>query len=341
MSANLILRDASAPASADSNLQYRYENTVNSPVTTCSWLDDGRAVADEYELIFIDSTHVQIVCNTKNPAYAASIVVVSNGSTINYNVIPGLGLVFNAGTSTGWKAKVSMGGLMNGSGVVTDRLNFDIVQTGVTTSQFRVAIVNTGSDTAQACEIISLPGSRHDDDATWIEKLDNHSDDTRDKMGISLLGDNIITFTNWTDGTGADAGFKVVDILVDGNAAVVTARFDGTTVYEYGVAAYDDTNDYLVGFGITLANTNSDPSAASITFTVTDGYTWVEFDADVAGSPAGSASNSDLTVTESGETAGTITASGTAYCWVNLVMPSAATIGVMRQANVKVRGLTT
>ena len=342
MSADIVLRDASAPTDPDANLQLRYENTVNTPITSCTFLDDGRAVADEYELIFTvsGSATVQVVCSTKNPAYTASESCVCDGSTENKDVIPGLSLVFAAGTATGWKAKVSMGGLMNTSGVVTDRFNFGTIQSGVTTTQFRIAARNVGSDVATECKVTALPGSYHDDAGVWIEKIDNHSDDARDKMGIALLGDNTITFANWADGTGDDAGFKVADIMVDGNTAVTTARFDGVTVYQHGVAAYDDTNDYLVGFQIILALTTSDPSSASITFTVYEGYAWIEFDADVSGSPAGAWSNSDLTITESGETAGTITASNTAFFWARWAMPSAATIGAMRRVNLKGMGLT-
>jgi len=340
MSADLIFRDAASPGDSDSNLQVRYENTISTPITSVAWRGDGRAIADSYELEMLSGSTCKVTANTKHPATTATETVVADGATANTDLVPGLDIVLNASSAVGWKASVSIGQLMDSSGNMTDRFAFGVVETDTTTSAMRIAVVNTGADPAQNSEVIALPGLRYSGSGatTLIDRIDNHSSDARDKMAAAA--DYTITWANWTDGTGDDAGYKVADIMVDGNLAVASARFDGSTVYEWGVAAYDDSGDYLSGMQIVLANTTSDPSSNTITLTVTDGYTWVEFAADVSGSP-GSYSNSDLTVTEPGETAGTITASGTAYFWARLAMPSAAAIGAMRSINVKVRGLTT
>ena len=340
---DMVFRDAASPSDPDANLTLRYENTVNTPIASASWLDNGRAVSDEYELIFTvsGSATCQVVCNPKNPAYTASVAVTADGSTVNENLIPGVGIVLSASTATGWKAKLSIGELMASDGSCTSRFAFGIVQSGNTTSNRRIAVVNPNSESVQGCKVTSLPGLRYSGTGAdnLIKTIDNHSSDARDKMA-SGFGSATITFANWADGTGDDAGFKVADILVDGNTAVATARFDGATLYEWGVAAYDDTNDYLPGMGIMLENTTDDPRAASITLLVTEGYDWVELAPDSSGSP-GTWVATDIDLTEAGETTGTITASGTAYFWVRTAVPSAATRGVMKTANVAVRGLGT
>ena len=66
---------------------------------------------------------------------------------------------------------------------------------------------------------------------------------------------------------------------------------------------------------------------------------WVEYAPDVSGSP-GTWQSGPLTLTELGETSGTITAGGYAFYWRRLVLPDSATPGDMAMTNDRVRGLT-
>jgi len=346
MSAELVLRDAAVPGSADSNLQLRWENTLNEPLDSVTWRGDGRAIADTYEIEMLSDSSCKVTCNVKNVnAYTSSESVTTDGSTVHSDLIPGCDIVFDSAATTGQKAKVSIGQLMSDVGVVSDRLAFGVINAGTTTSPgVRVAVTNIGGDPAQGCVATALPGTYFTGagSTTRVLRIDNHSADSRDKMAV--IGTYTITFTNWADGTGDDVGYKVCDIVVAGpsgnGTAVSGARFDGSTVYEFGHADYDDTNDYLKGLQIVLAYVTSDPTSDSITLQVTDGYLWLELAPDVSGSE-GTYGTSDVTLTEVGETTGTITAGGTAYFWARVAMPDSAVIGLMKAVNLKVRGLTT
>jgi len=355
MSANLVIRDFAGRADSDGNLQYRWENTSNAPIADGSdvtWLGDGRATADQYTLEFLNgapATLVKVTCNSKNEAYSASKSVTCDngaGDTINKDIVPGVGLIFDPATTTGWKCVVSTGAYMDGSGNMSERLDFGVVEadTDTSLSYFAVSVENIGADDAQNCELISLPGCYHDD-TTFIYSFDNHTTDAYDKLGTTIVGDHTLSFT---DRQGPVGGFYNYDVYVDdptcsvaANLAITNAVFDGSTVYQYGVSGYDDSLDLLAGFGICFHDIATNPVGTDINFTIYDGSTWVMMSAaDAGGSPTGGYSNSDLTLTEIGETAGTITAGGYAKAFFYIDLPSAAAIGDMRRINIKARGLT-
>jgi hypothetical protein len=76
-----------------------------------------------------------------------------------------------------------------------------------------------------------------------------------------------------------------------------------------------------------------------LTFYVRSGYDDCELAPDVTGSP-GTWQAPPLTLTESGETTGTITASGYAYFWFRVNLDAAATPGARKLYTVRARGLT-
>ena len=147
----------------------------------------------------------------------------------------------------------------------------------------------------------------------------------------------MITFADWKTG---GSGKKTADVYVDGVKAIEDAEFDGSTVYQYGVSGYDDAADKLEGLRIVLADTTADPTSVTVTLYVTAEHTWHEFAPDVSGSP-GTYANQDLTLTESGESTGTITIGGAAYFWQKWNLPGAAAAGALRKNIPLVWGLTT
>ena len=344
MSADLVLRDAAGPMDPNSNLQIRVENTINTPVVSAVYTGDGRAIADDYTLDFTVSGSVTatVSCGSgdKNPYQdLTGKLVVADGSTEVTELIPGVTLVLDASVATGWQAKISLGDLMDTSGGTTSRLVFGVTEVGTESTARRLAVTNVGSDSAQESVIDALPGSWYEGSVEFIKSILNHSAPAREKLAVP--GDYTITFQNWADGTGSNLGYKTADVLVNGSVAIATAVFDGSTVYEYGSSnGYDDSADLLKGLQLVLAQTTDDPSSASVTLHVMRGYDWVEFADDVSGSP-GTYAQGPLTLTESGQISGAITAGGIAYAWVKLVMPSSAAVGPIAGARVITRGLTT
>lgn len=345
MSADIMLRHPSDVATATGNLLLRHENTINAPITTATvksstYSTNGQPIADTYQLDFTKvgaAFSVDVTCGegSKNPYQATGISITCDGVTANDNVVPGIDLVFNAGIVTGWQAKVSIGAYMTAVPAITDVLNIGVVQSGSNSTQQKIAAVNIGADNSVDTTVSALPGMYWTPNtATNIVMLiDNHTDDTREHTATA--GTYTITFANWGDD--APSGKKKCDILVGGNTAVTTALFDGTTRYQYGVAAYDDANDYLQGLSIMLQDTTDDPSAVTVTLVVRDGDDWCEFAEDNAGSP-GSFATGSLTLTETGEAAGTITAGNLAYFWFRWNVPDSASPAAIRCMRAGIRG---
>ena len=345
MSAQLVLRLASQVGQAVGNLQLRAVNTVNTPIVgTPTWLASGVAIADDYTLTVLSAVAgvvvVKVECNTKNPYQSISgVSATADGATVNKDLIPGVGIVLSASCDIGWKALVTVGAYMDNSGVITDVVGFGVVQSGMTSAGVRVCWENIGDAPAQNCVAYSLPGLFFYGSSyrTFIQSITPHSDPARHKLAPAA--NSTITFANWA--TDVPSGKKKADILVNGATAVVGALFNGSTVYQYGSAnGYDDAHDYLAGLAIVLCDTVSDPSTASITLSVASGWDWVQYAPDVSGAP-GTYANQDLTLTESGQASGTVTASHAAFFWVRWAPPGAAQAGDMRKMVQRSMGLTT
>jgi len=341
MSADLVLRYGSDPTSGTGDLDVRYENTTNTPITSITWRSNGQAVAGTYELTFTKSGSVTVdVEATGDGALArnpwgdrSGLSVTADGSTENLDIIPGLGIVVSASVDTGWAAQVTIGNYQNLSAVVTEVLEFEIVAADANSSNRQVACRNVGTQISASTYIYSLPGWYFDGTGAeeYIERLVPHSSPTRHKMASKRSF--VITFTDrQLDG---GTGKYTVDVLVDGNKAVEDAQMDGVTQYEYGVSGYDDGNDYLAGMGIILPDTTADPTSSSITVYVRDGYTWVAFAPDVAGSPGTwQTAGDDLSL-------GDIDPSDHVLFWVRCEVPSAASPeSTCRMAQLRARGLS-
>jgi hypothetical protein len=341
MSADLVLRYGSDPTTGTGDLDVRFENTTNAPVTSITWRANGQAVAGTYTLLFTKSGSV--TCDVeatgdgatdRNPwGDRSGLTVTADGSTENLDLIPGLGIVVSASVDTGWAAKVTIGNYLNVSAVETEVLEFEIVVADADSSNRQVACRNVGTQVAATTTIYSLPGWYYDGSGAeeYIERLVPHSSPSRHKLASK--GSFVITFTDRKLDGGT--GKYTVDVLVDGNKAVEDAQMDGTTQYEYGVTGYDDTNDYLTGMGIILPDTTADPTSSSITVYVRDGYTWVAFAPDVSGSPGTwQTAGDDLVL-------GDIAASDHELFWLRCEVPSAAAPeSTCRMAQLRARGLS-
>jgi hypothetical protein len=342
MSASLILRNAADVGNPVGNLNLRYVNVVNTPIVSATFMDSGAEVADVYVLTFTVSGGVSCVLsglNAKNPQYNRTVTgLVADGSTPNTDLVRGVSIVLSASLATGWQAKLSIGAKMDGSGNVTQILDLDVVQAGTNTAGARVAAENIGDAPAQNCAAYALPGLTYSGTGydTIIKKIAPHSETARHKMAST--GTLVLTFANWATGGG---GKKIADVKVGGVTCITGAIFDGTTVYQYGSGnGYNDSTDLLAGLQLILANTTVDPTGMTITVVVSADYTWWQFAPDSSGSP-GTYANQDLTLTEAGQTTGTILAGGAAFFWVRAAVPSAAAAGAMRMELPRLRGLTT
>jgi hypothetical protein len=337
-----MLRYADQATDPVGDLDVRWENTINAPIDSIAWRGNGQAVHGTYVLTFHKSGATVTVdvaatgdgASSRNPwGDRSGLAFVADGATENLDVIPGLGIVGDPSIDEGWKAKVTIGNYLSSGAVETEILEFEVVEAGAQSSGRRVACRNVGTEVAQGVVVYSLPGWYFDGVGAeiFIERLVPHSDPDRHKLASKRSF--VITFADWKDDAGS--GKKSADVLVDGNKAIEDALFDGQTVYEWGepTGKYDDGNDYLAGMGIVLPDTTDDPTGSSITVHVRDGYAWVEFASDVAGSP-GTYSGGDLTL-------GDIDPADHAFFWIRINLPSAAQPeDPCRMVNIRTRGLS-
>ena len=335
MSSTIMFRDAASPADPDANLLFRWENTVNTPITGAEWLDDGEAISDVYTVTATSATTVNVVADDpKNEVEATGISVTADGSTWNYGVVPGCRLQFSSSLANGWAGVLSIGALMDTGGATSDRFNIGVIEAGTTSTQRRIVAVNVGSEDSASTAVHGLPGVFVEDDAQpYIKKLTNHTDPTY--HGGAIVGDYDIAYENYQSGSPDTA-----DVLVGGVKTIEDAKFDGSTIYQFGSGnGYIDGVDGLEGLSIIFTANPGDPTAQTHSYYVREGSAYLEFAPDVTGSP-GTWQSGPLTLTESGQTAGTITASGSCYFWVRSVVPTSAAPGDRRLFNYRARGLT-
>lgn len=338
MSSEIQFRDAAAPTDPDSSLLARFENTINAPIVSISWLDNGEAIAGDYTIAATSGTTVNVTGeDPKNEHTATGVTVVADGATVNKMTLPGIGIVFSNSLASGWTAKVSVGALMDGAGDTSRRFNVGTIEAGELSTQRQIAARNVGSEDSSETEVYALPGFFISGTAVadWIKFLKNHTDPAR--HALATPGDYEITFADYQSGTPDTADVYVNKDGGGANKAIEDADLD-ETMYQYGVTGYIDGGDYLPGMSIAFYD-NGDPSAKVFTVHVREGDDWVEFAPDSSGSP-GAWQSGPLTLTELGETTGTVTAGGHALFWIRLNIPGAAAPGDMRFAMLRSRGLT-
>lgn len=343
MSAELMLRYPSEADDPEGNLQFRAENTINTPFDAVTWNGTGRAWHGTYLLTFTKNGSVTVdvlaegqAADERNPyGDRSGLACTADGSTPNVDLVPGLDIVLDAATDTGWQGRITVGNYLSGAAVATEVLEWEVVEAGLVAEQRQIACRNVGTATADATEIYPLPGFTFDGAGsdTYILAIRNHSDPDRHKLAPK--GTQVITFANWENDV--PTGKKRADILVDGDTAVVDALFDGATVYEHGepTGKYDNGNDYLAGLGIILPDIATDPTGSSIDLVTRDGWAWVQFALDVTGAPGSwEAAGDDLTL-------GDIAAAAHELFWARINLPgSVSPEDPGRQFNIRARALS-
>jgi hypothetical protein len=334
MSSEIIFRDAASPADPDANLLFRWENTINTPIVAAEWLGDGEAISDVYTIAATSSSTVNVTADDpKNEVIGTGIGVTADSSTWNYGVVPGTRIKLSSSLANGWTGKLSIGALMDSGGGTSDRFNIGVIQADTISAQRRNVAVNVGSEDSADTEVYALPGFYLEDEAQpYITKLQNHTDPARHASAVPA--DKDITFADFQSGSPDTA-----DVLVGGTKTIEDAKLDGAELYQHGAGnGYIDGVDGFLGLGIIFAD-GGDPTSKTLSFFVREGHAWVEFAPDASGSP-GAWQSGPLTLTELGQTTGTITASGTCYFWTRLNVPVSATPGDRKLFNLRARGLT-
>jgi len=333
MGADVVLRWA-ADDSATGSLDVRWVNTSGTPLVSCVRRDlsesgypldggyNGQTVADVYTLTFSGTTcYVNADLGDANPWHnpTTGVTIVKDGSTPNDLVVPGLRLVFSAGTGDTDEAVVSVGAYLSAGGVDTSALNFGIQANDGVLVSFRAVLHNIGSSMAADLRVYPLPGAYYTGDiaTTHIVRLGPHSDP--DRAVLATAASKSMTFDTWTN----QGSYYTANVNIGGSLCIATAKFDGETVYEHGSGnGYVDATDRLAGLQVVFAKVTADPTSDTVTVVIRDGWSWARVANDTNGS-AGTFQNSELLL-------GDLAAGATVHLWLGWQVPEGQARGAVR-----------
>jgi hypothetical protein len=314
----------------------RHTNSTGTPLVSSDGNGSGEAIADVYTLAFssvIASTSATVTVSTSslnNPYNGRTKSVNLDGTTVYDDVVPGVDLVFSASGSftNSWAAQVRVGryeGEFEAFGAGA----------GVPGTGRRHRVQNTGSGPATSClvQIVNI--------AKYVRKVGTvfdfvrpHAPDATIKFDADQIVGYAITVENKA---GAGAGITA-DIKVDGalvNVKNLTDLSTGTSEDLTVVDEYEITTGDLEGVRFKLSQSILNTATANIMI-FDNPHTQIA--PDSAGA-AGTYGTSDVTLTESGQSSGTITASGVAYYWERtLVADGSNSVSNPRPGDLRLKG---
>lgn len=305
----------------------RYANTSGAAITAVSDLATGEALADEYSLILslVGGGTGTVTVNTASPnnPYKGRVVagVPLDGATVNKNIIPGIGIVFSGASANGNAGTVYVG-LYLGA--------FDAfgVDAGTPFAVTRHRVVNTGSGpVSNALASLKTHAVMVKMVGNALSKVMPFADGATEKE----TGDRTTAYTLTISAVAGSGGGKTCTLSVDGVAVPAAQLADlnaGVNVSGTGLKAIAGQSyrfnapHALVGleFSINPICANGD-EANVLTFNVRH----IQLAREVAGAPDAADWGTDaVTLTQSGQPAGTIQPAGEAFFYTRVVVPSGA-----------------
>ncbi len=306
----------------------RSANTTGTPLTSAVLTGTGEELSDDYTFEVSGRTGgtgtVTVSASSKNNPYDGIVKtgVNFNGSTTYKDIIPGVTLVFATAGANGDDAIIHVGdykGSFDASGVGA----------GVPTAGTRHRVTNDGIDDVVDCKASLLPMAIHIDKTGRVfEAVGPFASDATEKVagGGST---RTMPYELSISGISGSGSSKIATLSIDGSAVPAGHLLDltlGTTHSGTGIKAispgyyYKFVDGPLEGmmFALDAACANTD-TANILIFP----SRYVQIAPDVSG-VAGTYATTDVDLTESGEATGVITASGVAYYWFRLLVPSSA-----------------
>lgn len=303
----------------------RYANTSGAAIAAVSDLNTGEALADEYSLILsaVGGGTGTVTVDTLSPnnPYKGRVVsgVVLNGATVNTNVIPGIGIVF-AGASANGNAGTVYVGLYLGA---FDAFGVDAGQPFAVT---RHRVVNTGSGPVSNALASLLTHSvmlRQIGNA--LSRVAPFADGATEKeTGDRTQPYNLVISAVAGSGAGKTCSLSVDGVVVP--AAQLTDLNTGAAVSGVGLKAISGQSyrfadpHALEGLEFSIdPNCANGDEANVLIFNVRH----IQIAREVAGAPDAADWGTDpVTLTQSGQAAGTIQPAGEAFFYTRVVVAS-------------------
>lgn len=306
----------------------RKTNDTGTPVDSAVSNGDGRAIADVYSLDFNSvtpgvSADVTVSASSpNNPYHGQTHTVDLDGVTEHKEVIPGVTLVFDdaGGFGNSWAATINVGEFLG---------TFDAFGggAGVPSAGVRHRVLNDGTGAVSDAKGTLLPLVK------WVKMIGepisairNFAEGAVEKQaggGSARIMPYVLTVD-----TVAGAGVsKTCTVKIDGVAFPASSLRDlSTGVAQSGalVKAVNPGHFYrvilgdLTGLEFAISADVSDGDEANIL--IFDSR-FIQIAPDVAG-VAGTWGTADVTLTQSGQSAGVIQPTGVAYYWRRVLVPS-------------------
>lgn len=296
----------------------RLTNQTGTPVVSATANGDGGAIAGVYSLTFdasdpgVDATVKVNADSVNNPNIdQTGKTVLLDGTTAYHNIIRGVDIVFDddAGFLNTWTAQIKVG------------LSFGAAQAfgasaGIPGTSRKVRVENTGSENASNClaELVNIV-KHWAKVGTIFARVFPFAEAATEKLTDGQVSPYAITVDNVT---GSGAG-KTMDVLFDGSPLSVINLTDSTTGTSEGlnvVDRYRITGGNLEDVEFILSEDATDSDTANILIFSTR---FMQIAPDESGSP-GTFGTADVDLTETGESAGTITAGGFADFHVRILV---------------------
>ena len=309
----------------DSNV--RAVNDTGTLLVSAASANTGEELADEYTLVLSSvsagSGTITVTAASPNNPFGGRVVssVLLDGTTARKDIVPGVSLTFTSGSSNGHSSTVFVG-------VALGTFDSAGVEAGVPSAGVRHKVVNNGDTTVNGAKARLLT------QAILVKKtglvfsdIESFAVGATEKVAVGTARTSPYQISvSSTSGSGAG---KVVNLLIDGAAFPSNSIRDLTTnALSNGSSLKAVSPDYpylvisgpLTGlqFSLNPAATTGD-SANVLIFP----SRYVQIAPDVSGAE-GTYNVTDVNLTESGQSAGVITAGHAAYYWVRVVVPQSA-----------------
>lgn len=299
-------------------------NLSGTPLVSAVANDDGEAIADIYTLTVSGRTGGTgtVTINTQSPNNPYNGLVFTSqpfdSATALSHIVPGATIVLHNTATNGDTASVQLGvpfGSFNASGI----------EAGTPTTGIRHKVTNTGASDATSCAV------KHMTQAILVDKVGKPFTSIAPFAALATEktagggSDQVVPYLLALSAISGSGPAQIATLKVDGanTGSIIQDVATGVTVSGVGLKA---TGDYayrflsgpLQDFQFIIAASISNGDSANILIFPSR---YIQTASDTSG-VAGTYGTSDVVLTESGQTAGVITASGDAYYWTRFLVPS-------------------
>lgn len=307
------------------NSNARFTNVGGTPIVSVAESGSGEAIADEYTITFSavggGTGTGTIGTSSPNNPYKGRVVtgIALDGATVVTNVIPGLGIVFNAATANGNSATIFAGAFLGvfesfgaGADVPSDGIRHQVTNNGAADVSAAVATLLPMAISYRKTGIVFNYIKTFAEGAT--EKIAGGGSTKTLPYALKAIA---------ISGSGPS---KIATLQVDGVTLGADSLLDITTglsVSGTGIKATSTPYPYRVLTG-PLTGLEFAISASVATNDIENVLIFpsrfVQIAPDVAGSE-GTYGIVDVDLTQSGQSTGVILTTGVAYYWVRVRVP--------------------